>query len=106
MNIPDIRNYEHASWTYEKISENIKDFQDSLDNSHEVGVMLASFGETVLMTVTDIGFQNPNLLYFYGFVNGVDSQLIQHMSQLNFLLTSVPVPSDREPNRIGFVVDN
>ncbi len=32
------------------------------------------------------------------------STLIQHVSQLNFLLTSVPKADDRPKNQIGFAV--
>jgi hypothetical protein len=52
--------------------------------------------------VTEIGFQNPNLLYFYGFYGDSEAQLIQHMSQLNFLLCSVKKEPDRPLRRIGF----
>lgn len=101
--ISDIRNYEHADWKYEKIVEQIKDFQDSLDSEHEVALLLASFGSTITLAVTDIGYQNPDLLYFYGYVDGKESQLIQHMSQLNFLLTSVERADKSKPaRRIGF----
>ena len=42
------------------------------------------------------------MLYFYGFVNGKDAQLIQHVSQLNFLITSVEREDKTKPaRRIG-----
>lgn len=100
---PNIRNYAYADWKYEKIVEQIKDFQDSLDSEHEVALLLASFGSTVTMVVTDVGYQNPDLLYFYGTVGGKEAQLIQHTSQLNFLLTSVERADKSKPaRRIGF----
>lgn len=81
-------------------------FKKSLDDEHEVGVLLASFGKELLMYVQDIGYQNPNMLYFYGQVNGHDAQLIQHMDQLNFLLLALPKPEPEKPaRRIGFSAD-
>lgn len=45
------------------------------------------------------------MLYFYGFVDGQPAQLIQHMSQLNFLITSVEkVDKDKPARRIGFAL--
>lgn len=59
------------------------------------------------MQVTDIGYQNPDMLYFYGYINGNQTQLIQHVSQLNFVLMAVKKEEpDRAPRRIGFVIDD
>lgn len=74
-----------------------------MDPEHEVGVFLANYGCQKAMTVTNIGFANPMLVIFYGFVEGIDSVLIQHISQINFLLTSVKKPDPtKPPRRIGF----
>lgn len=97
--------YDKADWVYEKMAEQIKEFQDELDNEHEVGIMLASFGQPVMLAVEDIGFQNPNLIYFYGTISGNQTQLIQHMSQVNLVLTAVAKQPDKPARRIGFHVD-
>ena len=104
--IGDIRDYNMADWKYEKLKEEIEEFQSGLSDDVDVCVQLASFGTSILMQVTDIGYQNPDILYFWGYVNGNEAQLIQHMSQLNFLLMAVKKenPED-EPKRIGFIVD-
>ena len=100
------RDYRLADFCYERIVEEVSNFQKSLDDEHEVGVLLASFGKELLMYVQDIGYQNPNMLYFYGQVNGHDAQLIQHMNQLNFLLLALPKPEPEKPaRRIGFSAD-
>ena len=92
-----------ADWKFEKLIEQVKDFEEDLDDDHEVALKLASFGSSVVMYVVTIGYQNPDMLYFYGFVDGQPAQLIQHMSQLNFLITSVEkVDKDKPPRRIGF----
>ena len=99
-----IRDYETADWKYEKLMEQIHDFEETLDAEHEIALKLASFGSSITMIVTNIGYQNPDLLYFYGFVNGTEAQLIQHMNQLNFLLTSVERADKSKPaRRIGFI---
>lgn len=103
----DIRDYNLADWKYEKIMEEIRDFENELDDEHEIALNLASFGSFITMSVVDIGYQNPDILYFYGYVNGKYSQLIQHSSQLNFLLTSVEREDKTKPaRRIGFLSEN
>lgn len=102
----NVRRPDLADRKYEIIVEQIKEFQDGLSDDVDVCVQLASFGSSILMYVSDIGYQNPDILYFWGHVNGNEAQLIQHMSQLNFLLMAVKKenPED-EPKRIGFIVD-
>lgn len=98
-----IRDYSLADWKYEKIMEEIAEYEAKLDNDHEIALRLASFGSSTVMVVTSVGYQNPDMLYFYGFVNGKNAQLIQHVSQLNFLITSVEREDKTKPaRRIGF----
>lgn len=99
----DMRNYKLADYQYELIIDEIKQFQSKLDEEHEVGVFLASFGQRILMNVTNIGYANPSLIIFIGYVNGKESTLIQHVNQLSFLLTSVEkADPDKPAHRIGF----
>ncbi len=101
------RDYSMADWKYEKIKEEINEFQAKLSNDVDVCVALASFGTSMIMQVTDIGYQNPDILYFYGYINGNQTQLIQHVSQLNFVLMAVKKEEpDRPPRRIGFAVED
>ena len=102
----NIRDYSLADWKYEKIKEQIEDFQNALSDDVDVCVALASFGTNMIMQVTDIGYQNPDMLYFYGYIDGNETQLIQHTSQLNFVLMAVKKDEpERPPRRIGFAVD-
>lgn len=103
VEIPEIRNYFMADYQYEILCEHIKEFQDNLDDDHEVGVQLASFGQSIILNVTDISYSNPSLIHFYGYYNGNEAHLIQHINQLSFLLLSVPkADPDKPARRIGF----
>ena len=96
-----------ADYSYEVIMRRIKEFEDGLDYDHEVGAMLAYFGQSLTLSVTSIGYSNPSTLVFHGFVDGKHATLIQHMSQLNFLLIALPkAEPDKPPRRIGFALPN
>lgn len=97
------KNKSKAAWKYEKIIEQIQYFEEQLDSEHEIAISLASFGRSITMSVEDIGYQDPDMLYFYGTVNDKEAQLIQHISQLNFLITSAVRKDKSKPaKRIGF----
>ena len=105
MPIPDIdvRNYNLADYQYELFCNHIKNFQDTLDDEHEVGVQLASFGQSIILNVEKIGYSNPCLIHFYGYSNGNKCHLIQHVNQLSFLLIAIPKSNpDKPARRIGF----
>lgn len=101
------RNFHLADYQHEIIMKSIRDLESELDDEHEVVVKLASFGQTILMHVTDIGYSNPSLIHFYGYVNDQEAELIQHVNQLSFLLMAVKKSDpSKPPVRIsGFVED-
>lgn len=88
---------------FEFLKEYIEDFQSKLDSEHEVGLLLTNFGQSVLLTVTHISYEPPVLMIFKGYMNGKEATLIQHVNQLNFLLTSVEKEPDRPKRKVGFV---
>ena len=101
------RDYSLADWKYEKIKEEVEAFQAELDDDTDVCVLLASFGTSMVMHVTGMNYQNPDMLYFYGYINGNKTQLIQHMSQLNFVLMAVKKDEPERPaRRIGFSIES
>ena len=102
--MPDMPNwYMWSDTQFELIKHYIKEFEDSLDPEHEVGLLLTNFGQSVLMQVTEIGYEKSVMLVFKGTVNGRPATLIQHINQLNFLLTSVDrMEQDKPKQKIGF----
>lgn len=92
------RNYNYADWQYEKIMEQIRNFEQTLDDNHELAIQLVSFNSSKVMAVHEISYQNPNLLYFYGTIDNAPAQLIQHINQLSFLLLATPKENpDKSP---------
>lgn len=102
-----VRDYKMADYTREIVMKRIAQFEKELDNEHEVGLKLASFGQSITMSVTSIGYSNPSTLVFRGFVGDQPATLIQHISQLNFLLLAVKkADPEKPPRRIGFAPPN
>lgn len=90
------------------IQEQIEAFEAELekldDPSLYVGLWLASFGQQRLILVQQIEFDEPCLIIFHGFSeDGFPLKLIQHVSQLNFLLEARKYVSDEPRRPIGFI---
>lgn len=94
----------YANIFYEQLVDEIKNFDNSLDDEYEVGVKLITYGNTYQFYLTDIGYHNPYLIYFYGELSdGSPIQLIQHVSQINFVLIKLKKQDPEKPKRkIGF----
>ncbi|QDP99435.1 hypothetical protein FOH38_02065 [Lysinibacillus fusiformis] len=107
LNLPDIKaptNPNLASEFYKRLVEMINQFDEDLDETEEVGMRLVSFGQTIQFHVQDLGYYNPSLIRFFGKnEDGSDIELIQHVSQISFLLMAVKRLNPEEPKRkIGF----
>lgn len=92
-----------AEWAYERLILYIKNFEEQLDNEHEIAMGFTG-GNAGVMRIEGIGFYAPDIITFYGSDgSGARTQQIQHVSQLNVLLRALPKQADQpEPHRIGF----
>ena len=94
-----------AKWMFERLATYIKQFEGALDDEHEIGARLVSFGHNLTFHIEDMGYYGPDMIVFYGKNDsGEPVQLIQHTSQLSVLLVAVRKQSER-PRRIGFILD-
>lgn len=93
-----------ASEFHRRLVEWINNFGNELDDEHEIGVRLVSFGQTITFHLEDIGYWNPSLIQFCGNTeNGEPVELIQHVSQISILLMKVKRQDLSQPKRpIGF----
>jgi len=91
----------YASAFYKILAENIIDFEKELDADHEVGARLVNFGVAMTIHVDNISYYNPSLICFHGRGENGPVQLIQHVTQINFLLLVLP-REDKNRERIGF----
>jgi hypothetical protein len=100
----DIQRASTAEEFCARVENQMKGFDADLDAEHEVGVRLVSFGQTITFHVSSLGFHNPSLIFFIGETpEGDKVQLIQHVSQISFVLMAMPKPDPDQPKRpFGF----
>ena len=91
----------YADNQYEIICEEIKAFEDELDSSYEVGLIMPN-NSSVPFIIESVGYHNPYLIMFYGYINNKPSQLIQHVNQINLSLIAVPKEKEKPKRKIGF----
>jgi hypothetical protein len=90
---------------FEALGDYIKEFEAELDQDHEIGARIVQFGSSLQIHVQNVGYTPPSLITFSGKTSEGDPvQLIQHVSQLSFLLVSLK-KIDEQPYRIGFIWD-
>jgi hypothetical protein len=92
-----------AQWAYERLILYIKNFEEQLDNEHEVAMGFAG-GDAGVLRIEGIGFFDPDIITYYGSDGeGTKTQLVQHVSQLSVMLRALPKQVESAaPNRIGF----
>ncbi|MEL7343533.1 MAG: DUF6173 family protein [Pseudomonadota bacterium] len=92
-----------AEWAYERLILYIKNFEAQLEGDEEVAMGFTDSGVGVIK-IEGMGYFDPDIVTFYGTdASGARTQLVQHVSQLNVLLRSVPKPQEADaPRRIGF----
>ena len=92
-----------AQWAYERTVLYLKNFEEQLDNEHEVAMGFVS-GNAGVIRIEGMGYFEPDIVTFYGSdPTGGRMQLVQHVSQLNVMLRALPkAVENKEPNRIGF----
>lgn len=94
-----------AALAYERLVMFIQNFEAKLDNRHEMAMGFAG-GAAGILRIEGVGFVDPDILTFYGRdEDGLKTQLIQHVSQLSFILRAVPKERpEAPPRRIGFAM--
>lgn len=101
----NIEDKSEAEWAYERLVIYIQEFEEQLDEAHEVAMGFAG-SEAGILQIEGMGFFAPDILTFHGTdEDGVPTQLIQHVSQLSVILRAMPKAVEEEaPKRIGFLL--
>lgn len=92
-----------AQWAYERTVLYLKNFEEQLDNQHEVAMGFVG-GDAGVLRIEGMGYFDPDVVTFYGRdATGARMQLVQHVSQLNVIFRALPKEvQNAAPNRIGF----
>jgi hypothetical protein len=91
-----------AEFAIKAIHEEIADFESSLDDDHEIGMPIVGGPSGLCIHVREIYRYGTDKLVFAGLdSNGSPVRLVQHLSQLNFLMLSAP-KIGKKATRIGF----
>lgn len=92
-----------AEWAHERLVFYIRNFEKQLDQGEEIAMGFVG-SDAGVMRIEGIGWFAPDIIAFYGRdENGLRTQLIQHVSQLNVMLRAVPkLQANHPPRRIGF----
>jgi len=97
-----------ASAFCERLNEYCRQFDKQLDAEHEIGARLVSYGQALTIYVDDLGYWNPSLIHFYGVTEDGKTpvQLVQHVSQISFLLVALPKKDPDKPRQpFGFAAN-
>ncbi|MFY0596907.1 MAG: hypothetical protein JXQ85_10790 [Cognatishimia sp.] len=92
-----------AEWAYERLILYIQNFEQQLDNEHEIAMGFVG-GDAGVLRIEGMGYFDPDMVTFHGTdTAGAKTQLVQHVSQLNVMLRALPKQVEaKEPTRIGF----
>jgi hypothetical protein len=92
-----------AQWAYERLILYIRNFEETLDEAHEVAMGFAG-SDAGTIRIEGMGYFDPDIVTFYGQDQmGMRTQLIQHVSQLSVMLRALPKQiEEAPPTRIGF----
>lgn len=93
-----------AEWAYERVILYLKNFEEQLDQNHEVAMGFTG-GTAGVLRIEGLGYFDPDILTFYGAdEDGARMQLVQHVTQLNvaFRAVSKQSPAEEPARRIGF----
>ena len=84
----------------------IQAFEEALDEKHEVGLQLVTVGQARLLHVRNIAYLGNSVLEIEGTLDdGSGCALMQHVTQLSFMLVRVRKQDPKKPREpIGFVI--
>lgn len=99
--------FSQTAWeTCKRLRPIFEEFAATLKDDEEMGVALTTFGVTRVLFVTSVHAFGPNLIVVDGLGDNSPVRLVQHVSQLSFLLTREKRQQPSESRRvIGFYQD-
>ncbi|MBO1052522.1 MULTISPECIES: DUF6173 family protein [Dolichospermum] len=97
----------YANVMYQRLVEEIADFESHLNPDEEMAAYFASFGKEIYLQIESISYRDPYYIIFSGTTDqGQKARIVQHISQTSILFVPGKVKSDenRKPRRFGFSI--
>ena len=93
-----------AKSIFNELVQRIQRFESDLNQEHEVGMQLVSFGQSTQFSVLRLGYTDPSIIWFEGILpDNSTVQLVQHVSQISFLMVALKREHPENPKpQIGF----
>ena len=102
--IPELKLRNRAVDALEAIIQEIRVFEENLGPDHEIGMPIIGGPSGLLIHIRTVRVIDDDKLTFNGFDSDSNPvRLVQHLSQLNFLMLAVKKLAEK-PARIGFHV--
>lgn len=94
-----------SSYLFDRIMEQIKIFEENLDENHEIWWALISSNYNTFY-ITKVENSDPDMIIFYWETENWPVQILQHISQINISLISLKKQKEhKEARRIWFDLD-
>ncbi|MDN7741592.1 MULTISPECIES: DUF6173 family protein [Burkholderia] len=100
LKLPEVRS--PSEYAFETLVEEVKQFEASLNSGEAVGGMLASFGKSITLQISNICLSGQFFCFDGITDDGSPARLVQHFTQTSVLFIKIKTEEPTKP--IGFVV--
>lgn len=99
----EIAKTNNAEYIAKVIGQKIVEFQSTLSEVQDVVLQIIQFNNAVTLYVTGVYHLGMGLVVFQGLdSNNIPYEIVQHINQINVLMTAVPKPAEVPHRKIGF----
>ena len=99
----EIAKTNNAEYIAKIIGQKIIEFQSTLSEVQDVVLQIIQFNDAVTLYVTGVYHLGMGLVVFQGLdSNDIPYEIVQHINQINVLMTVVPKPAEVPHRKIGF----
>lgn len=97
--MPRINDDSPAKDAMDLVVDELRAFQDGLADNEEMAII---FGGAYQVNLKQVGRRGKHFIVFSGTTGNRRVRIIQHLAQLNILLTAQEIESGRQAYRLGF----
>lgn len=99
----EIARTNNAEYIAKIIGQKIVEFQSTLSEFQDIVLQIIQFNNSITLYVTGVSHLGMGLVVFRGLdSNDNPCEIVQHINQINVLMTVVPKPAEVPHRKIGF----